>query len=107
MMCTILDHYSIPAALNGTYWGLVRYESFYSDITNTEDSDVMIGWSAQKYRCKHRFKSTGIVCEKPSQLFNSTKTCSSQYYECDGGTCILLMRFMGDLWEIYLRLLIF
>ena len=98
MMRAIFDHYSIPAALNSTYCGLVRYESFYSDLMNTEDPNVMIGWSAQKYRCKQRLKSTGIVCEKPSQLSSSTKTCSSQYYECNDGTCILLM-YQCDLWE--------
>ena len=98
MMRTIFDHYSFPAALNSKYCGMVRYESFYSNLMNTEDSNVMIGWSAQNYRCKQRLKSTGIVCEKPSQLSSSTKTCSSQYYECNDGTCILLM-YQCDLWE--------
>ena len=98
IMSTIAPHrYIIPAYLNNMC-GLVQYDQFYTELMESADSDIMKGWGAQYRHCKTLLHSTMIMCEKPSLLDSTSTACDSPYYQCDDGTCILLI-YQCDLWN--------
>ena len=98
MMRTIAQYnYIIPAYLNDKC-GLVQYDRFYIGLMESATSDIMKGWGAKYRQCESHLLSTMIMCEKPSLLYNTNTACRSPYYQCDDGTCLLLI-YKCDLWN--------
>ena len=58
-------------------------------IYNPEESFDTQRWGAKCRACNQPLNVTGVICEKQSNLHNSK--CENIYFECDDGTCILLI----------------